>query len=257
MAPKKSIASSSKPKWAHVVGTSPDPNIPPFPKHLSHMAREWVANRASLKIIVEISINEWVIDNFDIQNLFKGLGWVLLIRLSGHYYPNLVPEFYANMTHKTNKECQTIVLTIKGLRIILDRERLVTVLGIPDNENQIIVDSNRKTIIEDLDWNFDTESFRDSATGIRPLQNHTREQFPKSSSSCSCLFLWAHAYSEGCDFSEDEENKVWIPPSEEDRLRDHSAGGFQPIKKTTQTGIGASSSQLVEDDDEVNESYNP
>ncbi|KAI5676241.1 hypothetical protein M9H77_07191 [Catharanthus roseus] len=55
----------------------------------------------------------------------------------------------------------------------------------------------------------------------------------------------------------DEENQVYILPSEEDRLWDHSAGGFQPIKKTTQTDIRTSSLQPVEDDNEANESYNP
>ncbi|KAI5653515.1 hypothetical protein M9H77_30702 [Catharanthus roseus] len=33
--------------------------------------------------------------------------------------------------------------------------------------------------------------------------------------------------------------------------RDHSAGSFRPIKKNTQSGIGASSLQLVEDDDKA------
>ncbi|KAI5676263.1 hypothetical protein M9H77_07213 [Catharanthus roseus] len=55
----------------------------------------------------------------------------------------------------------------------------------------------------------------------------------------------------------DEENQVWIPPSEDDRLWDRNPADFLSIKKTTQTGLGVSSSQQVEEDDEVNESYNP
>ncbi|KAI5657942.1 hypothetical protein M9H77_26735 [Catharanthus roseus] len=58
-------------------------------------------------------------------------------------------------------------------------------------------------------------------------------------------------------YSWDEENQVWTPPSEEDRLRDRNSANFFKIKKTTQTGQGASSLQPVEDDDEANESYNP
>ncbi|KAI5676995.1 hypothetical protein M9H77_07945 [Catharanthus roseus] len=60
-----------------------------------------------------------------------------------------------------------------------------------------------------------------------------------------------------CGYSWDEENQVWIPPSEEDRLWDRNLTDFCSIKKTTQTGLGVSSSQLVENDAEADESYNP
>ncbi|KAI5650495.1 hypothetical protein M9H77_36500 [Catharanthus roseus] len=53
------------------------------------------------------------------------------------------------------------------------------------------------------------------------------------------------------------ENQVWILLSEEDKMWDHNLAGFRLIKKTTQIGLGPSSSQPVDDDDEANESYNP
>ncbi|KAI5676254.1 hypothetical protein M9H77_07204 [Catharanthus roseus] len=219
MAPKKYVASFSKPKWARAVGTSPDPDIPPYPEHLYQVAREWVAEKASLKIIVEKSFDDSVIEHFDLQNFFKGL------------------EFYANMTYKTNKDLQTIISTIKGVRIILDRKRLASILGIPGTKNL--------------------------------LTNHPQGQFPKSFSSCSCLFLWAQTRSKGgcfrevikyfynCGYLLDEENQVWVPHSKEDRLQECNAAGFRSIKKTTHTGLGASSSQQVEGDGEANESNNP
>ncbi|KAI5662716.1 hypothetical protein M9H77_22039 [Catharanthus roseus] len=49
----------------------------------------------------------------------------------------------------------------------------------------------------------------------------------------------------------DEKKKEWIPPSEKGRLRDCSAGGFQPIKKTTRSGIELLSLQLGKDDYEA------
>ncbi|KAI5668428.1 hypothetical protein M9H77_18281 [Catharanthus roseus] len=58
-------------------------------------------------------------------------------------------------------------------------------------------------------------------------------------------------------YSWDEENQVWIPPSEEDRMREHHPASFRSIKKATQTGLGAFSLQPVENDDEADESYNP
>lgn len=48
-----------------------------------------------------------------------------------------------------------------------------------------------------------------------------------------------------------------IPPSEEDLLKERNLASFCSIKKTTKTGIGASSSQLDDEDEEADESYNP
>lgn len=43
----------------------------------------------------------------------------------------------------------------------------------------------------------------------------------------------------------DEKEKKWIPLKVEDQLRDRNEFGFQKIKKTTQIGLEASSSQLM------------
>ncbi|KAI5671476.1 hypothetical protein M9H77_11840 [Catharanthus roseus] len=64
------------------------------------------------------------------------------------------------MTHKTNEDLQTIISIVKRVRLILDRERLATILWIPDTGNSITIDSNRKTIDKDMDWNFDTACSR-------------------------------------------------------------------------------------------------
>ncbi|KAI5676319.1 hypothetical protein M9H77_07269 [Catharanthus roseus] len=87
--------------------------------------------------------------------IILGLGWVPLLRISSDYYPDFVQISYANMTHKTDKDLQTIISTIKGVRIILDRECLAPFLGIPNTGNSVTMDSNRKTINEDPGWNFD------------------------------------------------------------------------------------------------------
>ncbi|KAI5662941.1 hypothetical protein M9H77_22264 [Catharanthus roseus] len=247
MAPKKSVTLSSKSKWARVVGTLPDPNISPYPEYISQMAREWVAERASLKIIAP------------------------LLPISGHYNPDLVREFYANMTRKTNKDLQTIISTVKGVRIILDGKCLASILGIPDNGNSVTVDSNRKTIDEDPDWNFDIACSRFEIHDFPNLLH------------CALAYFFGHTlFQKGmalvkfrtkiinrttigykfttlnnCGYSWDKENQVWIPPFEEDRLRDRNLAGFHKIKKTNQTGLEASSSQPVEDYDEANEFYNP
>ncbi|KAI5675964.1 hypothetical protein M9H77_06914 [Catharanthus roseus] len=59
------------------------------------------------------------------------------------------------MTHKTNKDLRTIISTVKGVRIILNREHLASILGILDDGNSVTVNSNKKTINKDIDWSFD------------------------------------------------------------------------------------------------------
>lgn len=70
------------------------------------------------------------------------------------YYPDLVLEFYATMLHKIDNDLPTIISTVKVVRIILDRARLATFLGIRDEGNMVTVDSNNKTILEDSDWSY-------------------------------------------------------------------------------------------------------
>lgn len=50
--------------------------------------------------------------------------WESVLHLSGDYCANFVREFYANMLHKNDKDLQTIITMVKGVRIILDRERV-------------------------------------------------------------------------------------------------------------------------------------
>lgn len=61
--------------------------------------------------------------------------------------------------------------------------------------------------------------------------------------------------SNNCDYFWNEKNNVWIPQAEEDRLQEYELSSFHSIKKTTHTGIGASSSQPDGEVCEENESY--
>ncbi|KAI5681379.1 hypothetical protein M9H77_02606 [Catharanthus roseus] len=65
------------------------------------------------------------------------------------------------------------------------------------------------------------------------LQGSARER--KSSTGAPRIITFTTFNHCGC--SRDEKKKEWIPPSEEDRLRDRNFAGFRSIKKTTQTGI--------------------
>ncbi|KAI5652344.1 hypothetical protein M9H77_29531 [Catharanthus roseus] len=139
-------------------GSHPTPltqNILPFPEHLYLVTRNWVTDRESLKIVIEKSFNESIIKHFKLGSLYGELGWVPLLCFFGNFYLDLVCEFYASMLHKTEKDLKTIISTIKGVRIILTREHLASVLGISDEENLVTVDSKKKAIDKDSEWNYD------------------------------------------------------------------------------------------------------
>lgn len=64
-----------------------------------------------------------------------------------------------------DKDLFTIISTVKGVRIVLDRERVGSILGITDKGNTITIESNKKTIDEEPDWNYDPS---DDRLKIRP-----------------------------------------------------------------------------------------
>lgn len=101
------------------------------------------------QLIVEKSFDKNVVEHLGLTILFGSLGWKPFLHISGVYYSDLVREFYANMFHKTDKDLSTIISIVKGVRIILDRERLASILGIMDEGSTIIVDSNKKSIDKD------------------------------------------------------------------------------------------------------------
>ncbi|KAI5657880.1 hypothetical protein M9H77_26673 [Catharanthus roseus] len=75
MAPKQSIASSSKSKRAQVDDSIPDPtssSIPPYLERLFATAQKWIANREHLKLIIEKSFDAPVI-TLRIRCSFGGL----------------------------------------------------------------------------------------------------------------------------------------------------------------------------------------
>ncbi|KAI5677231.1 hypothetical protein M9H77_08181 [Catharanthus roseus] len=251
------------------------------------------ADSALFKIIAEKSFDESVIDHFKLEAPFRGLGWVPLICISGEHYPDLVQEFHANMTQKTDKDLQTIISIVKVVRIVLDRECLAFILGILDNENTVIMDSIKKPLTRTRtrilmrlvavlisgqgQWirrtstraishpfflvpfliSSGTHLFKKGADLVKNFYacnvNFTRERRLSTGPQWVIKFT---TFNNGC-YSWDEKNKVSIPPFEEDRLWDRNPAHFRSIKKTTQIGIGSSSSQPVEDDNEADESYDP
>ncbi|KAI5676005.1 hypothetical protein M9H77_06955 [Catharanthus roseus] len=121
-------------------------------QRLSLAAWKWVADRESLKIVIEKLFDESFIKHFKLQCLFGELGWLPFLLISGKFYQDLVRKFYANMLHKMDKDLEIIIST--GVRIILTRECLASILGTPDEGTSVTVDSNKKTIDENLGWSY-------------------------------------------------------------------------------------------------------
>ncbi|KAI5653531.1 hypothetical protein M9H77_30718 [Catharanthus roseus] len=123
-----------------------------------------------------------------------------------------------------------------GAGNILDTEHLATILGIADVGNRATVDSNRKTIGEDPDWNFDEAC---NCFNIRPqaMKHHQiihGGDFPYLLHRALAYFFGTSLFKRGRDLvncSWDEENQVWIPPSEEDRVRDSNLTVFAQLRK--------------------------
>ncbi|KAI5671762.1 hypothetical protein M9H77_12126 [Catharanthus roseus] len=58
-----------------------------------HQRWKWAANRETLKIVIENSFDESVIEHFELEHLSGGLGWVPVLRISRDFYPDLICEF--------------------------------------------------------------------------------------------------------------------------------------------------------------------
>lgn len=93
---------------------------------------------------MEKSFDAYVIEHLGLNALFGSLGWEPFLYISKNYYPEFAREFYANMLHITDKDLFTILSTVKGVRIVLDRKSLASILGFRHERNNVTVDSNKK-----------------------------------------------------------------------------------------------------------------
>ncbi|KAI5667974.1 hypothetical protein M9H77_17827 [Catharanthus roseus] len=208
MEPIKSTASSSKSKRARVDDSTPDPTnsaIPHYPERLSAAAWKWISDREHLKLIIEKSFDSLVMEHLGLATLFG----------------------------------------VKGVRMVLDKECLSSIIGIPDAENTITVNSNKKTIDESPDWNYETTC---NLLKIRPHPDKDQKILPFSIVSLIIHTMCNTGYDTTCTYVFHYPlilsrifavNKVWIPPAKKDRLRECIYAGFRLINKTIRTGIGA------------------
>lgn len=111
-----------------------------------------------LAMVVEHTFDEHVAGYIELPTFLDHMGREPILHLSGDYYPDLVKEFYANMKHKTNRTFPTVIPSIKGVRIVLDREHLSHILGIWDEEEPVTIHINSIVIEEDPDWSYEATS---------------------------------------------------------------------------------------------------
>lgn len=89
---------------------------------------------------------------------------------SWDYYPNLAREFYTNLKHMIENSTLSF-LQLKESRLILARRNFAHILGIRDEGHQVTVDTNAKTIEEDLHLSYEATCSR---LRIRPCLRDRR-----------------------------------------------------------------------------------
>lgn len=103
---------------------------------------------------------------------FGRIGWEPILHLYGNYSPDLVKEFYANMNHKIDKDFPTIIPSVKGVRIVLDKKRLSRILSIRDEGESVSVHNLQQLWLQlrPEDEKVDSPASRGSTTGQRRLR---------------------------------------------------------------------------------------
>lgn len=71
------------------------------------------------------------------------------------FYPDHLRKLYVNIFHTTDKELSTIISSVNGVTIILDRAHLGSTLGIRDEGSTVTLESNRKSVHDNPDWSYE------------------------------------------------------------------------------------------------------
>ena len=71
-------------------------------------ANKWYDDNKDLNLLVEYVLDPHLEDDsrLQISSLFASLGWKGILHLGLTFYPYLVKESYANITHKENKQAK-------------------------------------------------------------------------------------------------------------------------------------------------------
>ena len=99
--------------------------------------QEWHEAHANFEFLFEMHVSPEIEVVYYIKEVFNQLGWMPILTLSTHYYPNLVREFYANIENKARHSGELLESWVRGRHIVLSRECLVAIFGC-SNQGQAI-----------------------------------------------------------------------------------------------------------------------
>ncbi|CAH9079039.1 unnamed protein product [Cuscuta epithymum] len=102
------------------------------PRFTSHENEEWYETRKKWGMVVEKTVDPIIDATFELTEAFMELGWAVMLTLTGAYYPQLVREFYANITDKQTGYA-VIHSFVKGKNIKIDPSFLSRLLKVPDD----------------------------------------------------------------------------------------------------------------------------
>ncbi|XP_071928410.1 uncharacterized protein [Coffea arabica] len=94
--------------------------------------QKWYKTRLDKEIIIEKQLTPEVDDHYKVSTAFGQLGWANILKLSRHYYPNLVREFYANVEDKQIHSGNLIVSWVRGKRVAITRETIARFVKLKD-----------------------------------------------------------------------------------------------------------------------------
>ena len=100
-------------------------------RFISKDREQWYNRRRENKFVVEKTIDPRVDSELHITDAFRVLGWQGVLELrGGFYYPELVRQFYANMT-MNEREPWEVNSMVKGVNVCISTSLIARYLGCP------------------------------------------------------------------------------------------------------------------------------
>ncbi|VFQ92012.1 unnamed protein product [Cuscuta campestris] len=118
------------------------------PRLTSRDNETWWEERKETSFIIEKTIDPTIDNYFKLSNAFATLGWENMLTLTGTYFPELVREFYANITEKSKKRF-LVRSYVRGTEVEIDLTYLREFLDLRDPSHPIHYMINRKGVVVD------------------------------------------------------------------------------------------------------------
>ena len=159
------------------ASTSAGPNFD-VSRFTSVENQDWYLVRANNTVLVEVDLDPVFDGKFHFREQFATMGWDCMLNLPRRYYPNLVRQFYANISNKGFVNSVELQSYVKGVHITLTRQTLSEILR-GDDEGPVF-EHGKYIVRGDPTWQFEvtlpkyTSSFSSFKTIVDPVTGDSR-----------------------------------------------------------------------------------